>query len=519
MEGIIERLVMVLLVGAVVRATWIAVYRLFFHPLANIPGPFLARMTWLYSTWFNIVRGRFYIHIQELHEKYGSYNDSQISPYGSFLICPGPIIRITPNEIHLSNPDNCEKIHFVGSRFIKDPGFYGAFGIDKSIFTTVNPEVHRVKRAALNPFFSRKRVLDLEAIVQHKAQKLITRMKTAFASGSGIDVHHGFRAISIDAITDYAFDNCYNFLDKEDFGVEWFNDFRDMGPAIWFFQQFPSIQQVALCVPYWLAKLLSGPLARMMFQHMSSRAQIVRVKDAIDRGEKSSRSTIFHELLRPDAAEGYTVPTVDELSDESHNLLGAAADTTGNALNTAAYNIVTNPGVYARIAAELRDTFPDPDAPIDYVTLEKLPYLTATIKEALRLCFAVPGRIPRVVPASGAYFEGQYVPPGTVVSMSSWMMHHDKNLFPDADKFSPERWLDPARAKLLEKNLFSFGKGSRQCVGMPLAYCELYVTLGRIFRTFDNLKTRVKSREEMLYDDYFSAYHPEKHNKFIFELA
>ncbi|KAL4797409.1 cytochrome P450 [Aspergillus venezuelensis] len=500
MADVIERLLLVLLIGVVVRSTWIVVYRLFFHPLAKVPGPLLARTTWLYSTWFNIVRGRFYLHIQELHEQYG------------------PIIRITPNEIHLSNPENCEKIHFVGSRFIKDPGFYGAFGIDKSIFTTVNPEVHRIKRTALNPFFARKKVLDLEDVVQEKAQKLITRMKKAFDSGDGIDVHHGFRAISIDAITDYAFDNCYDFLDKEDFGIEWFNDFRDMGPAIWFFQQFPSIQQVALCIPYWLATYLSGPLARMMFQHMSSRAQVVRVKKAIDRGEKVSRSTIFHQLLQPEAAaEGYKVPTVDELSDEAHNLLGAAADTTGNALNTTAYNIVINPTVYGRLATELREAFPNPDARIDYVTLERLPYLTAVIKEGLRLCFAVPGRMPRVVPASGAYFEGYYAPPGIVVSMSSWMMHNDKNLFPNPEKFDPERWLDPARAKLLEKNLFSFGKGSRQCVGMPLAYCELYVTLGRIFREFDNLKTSIKSKEAMLREDYFSGYHSKEHKKFIFE--
>lgn len=49
-----------------------------------------------------------------------------------------------------------------------------------------------------------------------------------------------------------------------------------------------------------------------------------------------------------------------------------------------------------------------------------------------------------------------------------------------------------------------------------LAYCELYVTLGRVFRQFDSLKTPGKSREEMLYDDYFSSYHPEKYNQFLF---
>ena len=52
-----------------------------------------------------------------------------------------------------------------------------------------------------------------------------------------------------------------------------------------------------------------------------------------------------------------------------------------------------------------------------------------------------------------------------------------------------------------------------------LAYCELYVTLARVFRAFDDLKTPKKTREELLYDDFFSSYHPEACNKFLFERA
>ena len=43
---------------------------------------------------------------------------------------------------------------------------------------------------------------------------------------------------------------------------------------------------------------------------------------------------------------------------------------------------------------------------------------------------------------------------------------------------------------------------------MPLAYCELYVTLGRFFRRFQHLKVHDTKREDMVYDDYFSSYHP-----------
>lgn len=50
-----------------------------------------------------------------------------------------------------------------------------------------------------------------------------------------------------------------------------------------------------------------------------------------------------------------------------------------------------------------------------------------------------------------------------------------------------------------------------------LAYCELYVTLGRLFRKYDNLTTRKKAPEEMVLDDYFSSHHPVKYSEFFFE--
>lgn len=176
----------------------------------------------------------------------------------------GPVVRINPNEIHLSDPEQCHKIYFVGSRYGKDPLFYGAFGTEKSTFTTPSPDLHRIKRAALNPLFSRKRVLDLESMVQQRAEKLVSRMRRAFETTGQIDLHHGFRAISIDVITDYAFDQCYNFLDDKYFGVDFFDMMRDIGPAYWFFQQFPTLQVIAVRTPFWLAKSVSRSLTRRM---------------------------------------------------------------------------------------------------------------------------------------------------------------------------------------------------------------------------------------------------------------
>lgn len=107
-------------------------------------------------------------------------------------------------------------------------------------------------------------VLQLEEVVQSKAQKLCRRLMEALVAGQPLDLHHGFRAVSVDVITDYAFDDCHNLLDRPNFGEDFFAMVRGLGPAFWFFQQWPFIQPLALKTPMWLAKFMSKPLGSFM---------------------------------------------------------------------------------------------------------------------------------------------------------------------------------------------------------------------------------------------------------------
>jgi hypothetical protein len=50
-----------------------AVRRLYLHPLAHIPGPKLAALTWWYEFYYDIIQpGQYVFHIQELHKQYGT---------------------------------------------------------------------------------------------------------------------------------------------------------------------------------------------------------------------------------------------------------------------------------------------------------------------------------------------------------------------------------------------------------------------------------------------------------------
>mgnify|MGYP004720885231 CR=1 FL=1 len=71
------------------------------------------------------------------------------------------------------------------------------------------------------------------------------------------------------------------------------------------------------------------------------------------------------------------------MADEAWAITAAASETTGNALTVITYKVLKDPAVYARLHAELKEAFPNPDD-MTYTELEKLPYLNAVIKEGFR---------------------------------------------------------------------------------------------------------------------------------------
>lgn len=83
----------------------------------------------------------------------------------------------------------------------------------------------------------------------------------------------------------------------------------------------------------------------------------------------------------------------------------------------------------------------------------------------------------------------------TAVSMHAPLIHHSPKVYPEPWAFIPERWLpDPIPAGLPDrppnippashKYLVPFAKGTRHCLGQPLAHAEIYMTIANVLRTF-----------------------------------
>jgi len=148
---------------------------------------------------------------------------------------------------------------------------------------------------------------------------------------------------------------------------------------------------------------------------------------------------------------------------ESVDLLLAGTDTLSITLVNILYHLSKNPFLIPRLQEEI-----DSLDTITLPSLEKLPLLTATIKEGLRLSHGVLGRLPRIAPSGGWSFEGSRVPAGTIISSSAPIVHNDPIIFPNPTSFVPDRWLreDGSYNVAMEQNLMAFSKGQRSCIGI-----------------------------------------------------
>lgn len=103
--------------------------------------------------------------------------------------------------------------------------------------------------------------------------------------------------------------------------------------------------------------------------------------------------------------------------------------------------------------------------PPRFAEASKLPLLTSTIKEAMRLHPSVALTMPRIVGDLGLELAGTVIPPGWKVGMNAAVVGRSKAVYgSDANELRPHRWLEPGGETLDRYNLV-FGGGTRTCIG------------------------------------------------------
>jgi cytochrome P450 len=141
------------------------------------------------------------------------------------------------------------------------------------------------------------------------------------------------------------------------------------------------------------------------------------------------------------------------------------------------YYLCKNPACYSRVITEIDDLDRAGmlSEPVSFAEANKMRYLQACMKEAMRMHPAVGQLLERVVPEGGAALSGHWLPQGTVVGVNPWVPSRDKWTYgKDAHAYRPERWLeaDAAQLKLMERNFLAVS-APLLCVLFPVQSCRV----------------------------------------------
>jgi cytochrome P450 len=168
----------------------------------------------------------------------------------------------------------------------------------------------------------------------------------------------------------------------------------------------------------------------------------------------------------------------------------AGSDTTAIALRTILYYLTKEPEKMRKLVKEIDEmtAVNKLSDPVSYKEASThLPYLNAVIKEAIRIHPSVGLLLERHVPPGGAFICGKHIPEGTIVGINAWVTQHDPEVFPNPEKFEPERWLDSSEEQLrqMEQSFFAFGAGTRTCIGKNISIMEMVKIIPQLLRKFE----------------------------------
>ena len=183
----------------------------------------------------------------------------------------GPIIRISPYELHIDDPDYYEELYSQHKPREKYLWFVSQFGLPASVFATVDHKLHRARRAALNPFFSKQAVTRLLPMLHFMIEKLCGRIEESRKLGQPMPMREAYLCLTTDIITLYAFNNSSNLLDSPDFAPFFYQTVQGAETGAHLLKHFNFLLDVFEALPNKVMAVLNpGVLLFLKWRSVSS---------------------------------------------------------------------------------------------------------------------------------------------------------------------------------------------------------------------------------------------------------
>jgi hypothetical protein len=434
----------------------------FLDPLSRIPGPKLYAFTkWRLAKddW-----GRRTHTIHALHKLYG------------------PVVRISPTEVHFNSITALRTIYGAGSGFERN-GFYAMFNVygKRNLFTFASVADHAKRKRLLAHAYSKSTILKGHPadIVGNKIRHFLDLVERTPRT-QGIEIFAALHYYAIDVITAFLYGTlefgATTALQGTPEHVSLLNDILDSSRRrlAWFAVHLPSLTSWLYTRDGYLERLVR-PILPMQkpATYSGIREHALRAmqyyRDASPEMRVKAEASIIARLGK--VKDDSSLDELDVASECADHLL-AGVDTTSDTLMFLvwALSLPKHAHIQRTLISECKsiDTSAINNGVVDLDVADQLPYLNAVITETLRLYAPLPASEPRTSPVD-VVIEGYNIPHGTVCSVAPYSLHRNAKVFPSPLEWDPERWLrtdNNAAQADMRRWWWPFSSGARMCIGM-----------------------------------------------------
>ncbi|XP_037070472.1 cytochrome P450 3A9-like [Pollicipes pollicipes] len=338
-------------------------------------------------------------------------------------------------------------------------------------------------RRVLNPAFTAKKLKGMSSAMNRPIQTFLDVLEANRLQGHPTNVYATFHRLTLEVIAKCAL------------GMEAHcqTDLRD--PLLVMMKTLFSCSQMVGMLGHLepltrlLRPLLSafGPASRAY--HVNQQLQRW-LRDVLQHRQRSgvAATDALQLLMEAQSADIGSEPvTNEELVSNAFAFIAGGYETTSTALAFTSHLLARHPAVQSRLYDEITANVPA-SGDLSYDNVADLPYLDMVIQESLRFYPPISWMYGREA-SFETEVQGMRMPRGAVVAVVPICIHYDHDLWPDPEKFEPERFSAENRPNIVPYSHMPFGAGPHHCIGKRFAMMEIKLALCHMLRRYRLLPT------------------------------
>ncbi|XP_025016236.1 cytochrome P450 4c21-like [Tetranychus urticae] len=379
-------------------------------------------------------------------------------------------LTLHPNVLPVSH----EAVEVImNKKNVRKQFFYKFMGLGNGLVAS-EPALWKVRRKLIEPFFSTKKIKGYAKHMDQEVKSFTQQLNTE--TGKPVDLEDQIHSSTL------------NIILKSALSIPLDDSIEDKKSLTELVNKVePNLVRRSLNPLYhidWVAKFTK--FGRYYFETLDLVEKVLarmlnRRKQLLSSTSHESENQDFVSLL-----EG----KVDQQGffDELITMIAAGHETTAVGLRWILFNLGHHPDVQERLYREIVQFFPD-DTPVDDMDkINQCNYLDQCIKESLRL--NPPIHVFARYLEEDVVVKDKRLLKDTGVLVSCPIIHHNPNVYPDPEKYDPDRWTPENASKIPKAAYIPFGYGPRSCIGYRYAILELKIYTIQIIRKFSLRSTR-----------------------------